>query len=65
MQYLKYDYICSRNMAFKSKNRSKTKFHRNGLLATLSSNFQKDKIRNNIIKQEMNVKRSILDDINL
>ena len=33
-------YICSRNMVFKSKNVSKTEFHRNGLLATLSSNFQ-------------------------
>jgi len=30
-------------MVFKSKNRSKAKFHRNGLLATLSSNFQEGK----------------------
>jgi len=36
----KYNYICSRNMAFKSKNVSKTEFHRNGLLMTLGSNFQ-------------------------
>ena len=31
---------CSRNMGFKGKNDSKTEFHRNGLLATLGSNFQ-------------------------
>jgi hypothetical protein len=29
-----------KNMVFKSKKRSKTKFHRNVFLATLSSNFQ-------------------------
>ena len=54
---------CSRNMVFKSKNHSKTKFRRNGLLATLGSNFQEGKFRNNIIKQKMNVTRSLLDDI--
>ena len=32
--------ICSINMVFKGKNGTKTEFHRNGLLATLSSNFQ-------------------------
>ena len=32
--------VCSRNMVFKGKNGSKTEFHRNGLLATLGSNFQ-------------------------
>jgi hypothetical protein len=31
---------CGRNMVFKSKNHSKTQFHRNGLLATLSSYSQ-------------------------
>jgi hypothetical protein len=36
----------------------------NGPLATLSSNFQeKDKIRNNIIEQKMNVVRPLLADI--
>jgi hypothetical protein len=46
------------------KNHSKTKFHRNGLPATLSSNFQKEKkIRNNIIKKIINVTRSLLDNI--
>jgi hypothetical protein len=50
-------------MVFKSENCSKTKFHRNGLLAMLSSNFRKDKIRNNIIKQKMNMTRSLLADI--
>ena len=29
-----------REMVFKGKNGSKTEFHRNGLLATLDSNFQ-------------------------
>ena len=50
-------------MVFKSKNGSKTEFHRSGLSATFGSNFQKDKIRNTIIKQEMNVVKSLLDDI--
>ena len=50
-------------MVFKGKNGSKTEFHRNGLLATLGSNFQKDKIRIIIIKQKMNVTRSLLEDI--
>jgi len=50
-------------MVFKSKNCSKTKFHRNGLLATLSSNFQEGQNWNNIIKQKMNVTRSLLDNI--
>ena len=36
----KYNYICSRNILFKSKNDSKTEFHRNGLLVTIGSNFQ-------------------------
>jgi hypothetical protein len=36
----------------KGKTHSKTQFHRNGLLATLSSYFQEDKIRNNIIKKK-------------
>jgi hypothetical protein len=36
----KHNYICSRNMVFKSKNGRKAKLRRNGLLATLSSNFQ-------------------------
>ena len=35
----KYNYICSRNRVLKSKNDSKIKFYRNGLLATLSENF--------------------------
>ena len=48
---------------FKSKNGSKTEFHRNGLLATLSSNSRKDKIGNTIIKQKTNVTRSLLEDI--
>jgi len=30
----------SRNMVFESKNGIKTEFHRNGLLATIGSNFQ-------------------------
>jgi hypothetical protein len=34
------NYICSRNMVFKSKNGIKTEFHRNGLLAMIGSNFQ-------------------------
>ena len=51
----------SRNLVFKGKNGSKTEFHRNGLLATLGSNFRKDKIRNNIIKQKMTVTRSVLE----
>jgi hypothetical protein len=59
----KYNYICSRNMVFKSKNGSKTKFHTNGLLATLSSNFQEGQIRNTIIKQKLNVARSVLEDV--
>ena len=50
-------------MVFKNKNSSKTKFHRNGLLATFSSNFQEGQIRNTIIKQKMNVVRSLLDNI--
>jgi hypothetical protein len=50
-------------MAFRSKKVSKTEFHRNGLLATLSSNFQEGKIRNNIITQKRNIARSVLDDI--
>ena len=50
-------------MVFKGKNGSKTEFHRNGLLATLGSNFQEGQIRNNIIKQKMNVTRPLLEDI--
>ena len=58
-----YFFWCSRNMVFKGKNGSKTEFHRNGLLATLGSISRKDKIRNNIFKQKMNVTRSLLEDI--
>ena len=36
----KESYLSCNKMVFKSRNGSKTKFHRNGLLATLSSNFQ-------------------------
>ena len=59
----KYNYICSRNMVFQSKNGSKIKIYRNGLLATLSENFRKYKIRISVIKQKMNVTMSLLDDI--
>jgi hypothetical protein len=48
---------------FKSKNRSKIRLHRNGLLATLNSNFQEGQNRNAIVKHKMNVTRSLLDDI--
>jgi len=50
-------------MVFKSKNRSKTKFHRNDFWRRLAGISRKDKIRNNIIKQKMNVTRSLLADI--
>ena len=40
LQCYYYYYYYSRNMVFKGKNGSKTGFHRNGLLATLGSNFQ-------------------------
>jgi len=40
-----------------------SEFHRNELLATIGSNFQKFKIRNTIIEQNMNVTRSLLDDV--
>ena len=50
-------------MVFKGKNGSKTEFHRNGLLATLGSNFQEGQNWNSIIKQKMNIARSLLEDI--
>ena len=46
-------------MVFKSKNGSKTEFH--GRRSARIS--RKDKIRNTIIKQKMNVIRSLSDDI--
>ena len=51
-------------MVFKGKNGSKTEFHRNGLLGDARLEFPgRTKIRNNIIKQKMNVTRSLLEDI--
>ena len=45
----------------KSENDSKIKFYRNGLLATSARISRKNKIRNTIVKQKMNVTRSLLD----
>jgi hypothetical protein len=48
-------------MVFKGKNGSKTEFHRNGLWRRSARISRKDKIRNTVIKQKMNVERSLLD----
>ena len=51
-------------MVLKSKNGSKTEFYRNGFWRRSDRLSRKNKIRNTIIKQMMNVTRSLLDDIN-
>jgi hypothetical protein len=35
-----FNITCKMQLVFKSKNHSKTQFHRNGLLAALCTNFQ-------------------------
>ena len=35
-----FEHVTSEPIVFKGKNGNKTEFHRNGLLATLGSNFQ-------------------------
>ena len=46
-----------------NKNGNKIKFHRNGVWRRSARISRKDKIRNTIIKQKMNVTRPLLDDI--
>jgi len=53
----------AKTWCLKEKNGSKTEFHRNGFWRRSARISRKGKIRNTIIKQKMNVTRSLLDDI--
>ena len=55
--------MCSRNMVFKRKNCSKMNSTEMDFWRRSARISRKDKIWNTIIKQKMNVTRSLLDDI--